>query len=84
MSVKLGKEWRQFLFFDEPILSFDEKRSDSFIDFLSEYSKNFVQIFMISPRFFPKEFFNLVIHTSLEDNILILSGKNTQKMKKHI
>ncbi len=82
MSVKASREWKQFLFFDEPILSFDEKRSDSFLDFLSEYSKNFVQIFMISPRFFPKEFFNLVIQTSLENNILILSGKNTQKINK--
>ena len=84
MSVKVGKNWKQFLFFDEPILSFDEKRSDSFIDFLSEYSQNFVQIFMISPRFFPKEFFNLVIETDLENTILIVSGRNTQKMKKEL
>ncbi|NUM34850.1 MAG: SMC family ATPase [Candidatus Brocadiae bacterium] len=82
MSIKASKDWKQFLFFDEPILSFDEKRSDSFLDFLSEYSKSFLQIFMISPRCFPKESFNLVIHTSLDSNILILSGKNTQKINK--
>ncbi len=70
MAAAVGRSSSQFLFFDEPIMSFDEKRSDSFFNLLTDYNNHFVQIFLISPRSYTNVNFDLIIETSLENKTL--------------
>ena len=77
MAARVGKDCKQFLFFDEPIISFDEERSDSFLDHLSDYNQNFIQVFVVSPHAYKEKLFNFVIHTDLDSDTLIVSGKKS-------
>ena len=82
MSARVGRNNRQFLFFDEPIISFDEQRSCSFLDLLADYNKNFVQIFVISPRPYQDDIFDLVINTDLAAHELVVSARNTARLRR--
>ena len=74
MTARVGSSSRQFLFFDEPIISFDEQRSNSFLDLLLDYSENFVQVFLISPRSYEEINFDMIIRTELENKKLIINS----------
>ena len=75
MAAKTGNDNKQFLFFDEPLISFDEERSASFLNLLTDYNKNFVQVFLVSPRSYPQELFDLVINTSLDKTEMNAASK---------
>jgi DNA repair exonuclease SbcCD ATPase subunit len=77
MTAKMGSDCTQFLFFDEPIISFDEDRSTSFLNLLSDYNKNFVQVFIIAPRTYREDLFNMIIATSLNQSELVIVGKSS-------
>jgi hypothetical protein len=49
------------------------QRSTSFFHLLSDYNKNFVQVFIISPRVYQDDVFDFVISTSLTNKELIVS-----------
>lgn len=77
LTAKLGKGCKQFLFFDEPIISFDEERSQSFLNLLADYNKNFAQVFVISPRSFQTDIFDVIIQTMADQHQLVVSAKKT-------
>lgn len=58
----------QFLFFDEPITSFDENRAESFFQVVQTYNNDFVQIFAISPRSYTRDRFDVIIDTNENSN----------------
>lgn len=54
----------QFLFFDEPITSFDENRAELFFQVVQSYNNDFIQIFAISPRSYTRDRFDVIIDTN--------------------
>src|SRR5207248_119506 len=66
--TKRSPEYRQYLFFDEPFSSFDEKRAESFMKLLRRPDPNFSQIFLVSHLPGLAQHCDKLIQTSIESN----------------
>jgi DNA repair exonuclease SbcCD ATPase subunit len=85
MSLRLGlsqallmskglADRRHFLFFDEPVSSFDHARTRGFVEILDEYRKTFAQVFMVSHLEEIGEEFPVIVRTSLDKKDIFVSG----------
>jgi DNA repair exonuclease SbcCD ATPase subunit len=69
--TKLSPDYKQYLFFDEPIASFDTKRSQSFLELLKQFHCNFDQVFVVTHTPGSESHFDRTIRTSLEARDLV-------------
>jgi DNA repair exonuclease SbcCD ATPase subunit len=70
MDSKMPDEPSQFLFFDEPLSSFDKNRAEAFLELLRAFGDNFAQIFLVSHLTGLDNLFDAVITTDLETDVL--------------
>ncbi len=62
LAAAKGHDDKQFLFFDEPVASFDRERAKSCLEMLREHDDRFTQVFVITHQpDLPAELFNKVI-----------------------
>ena len=73
MDAKMPQEPRQFLFFDEPLSSFDRGRAEAFLNLLRTFGGNFAQVFLVSHLGGLKELFDAVILTHLDKDDLAVT-----------
>ena len=72
MDAKMPLEPHQFLFFDEPLSSFDRGRAEAFLNLLRTFGGTFAQVFLVSHLGGLKELFDAVILTHLDkDNLSV-------------
>jgi DNA repair exonuclease SbcCD ATPase subunit len=71
LHTKLSPDVKQYLFFDEPLSSFDEKRGVSFLDLLKKFHKNFEQVFVVTHTPGLESHFDRLIRTNLETRELL-------------
>ncbi|MBI4872901.1 MAG: SMC family ATPase [Candidatus Riflebacteria bacterium] len=71
LGTKLSTTVQQYLFFDEPLSSFDDKRGLSFLDLLKNFHGNFEQVFVVTHAQGIEPCFDRLVKTSLEARELI-------------
>ncbi|MBI3889925.1 MAG: SMC family ATPase [Candidatus Wallbacteria bacterium] len=71
LYTKLSPEYKQYLFFDEPIASFDTKRSESFLELLRKFHCNFDQVFVVTHTPGSENHFDRTIRTSMAARELV-------------
>lgn len=57
---------RQYLFFDEPLASFDRSRGEAFLSLLRSFGGTFAQVFLVSHLGGLEELFDAVVETSVD------------------
>ncbi len=71
IQTKHSADYKQYLFFDEPLSSFDERRSGSFLELLKKFHHNFDQVFVVTHTQGVEEHFDRLIETSIETRELV-------------
>ena len=79
MDSKMPEEPSQFLFFDEPLSSFDRNRAEAFLALLRAFGDNFAQIFLVSHLTGLDELFDAVITTDLDTDSLTISVSDNKQ-----
>ncbi len=72
MDAKMPHEPHQFLFFDEPLSSFDKGRAEAFLNLLRTFGGTFAQVFLVSHLGGLKELFDAVVLTHLDKDELMV------------
>jgi DNA repair exonuclease SbcCD ATPase subunit len=65
---------RQFIFFDEPFVFFDERRMKQAIDVLRRISPQITQVWLAAQKFDDLSAFDMLVHCGVEGDCLEVSG----------